>query len=95
MLATEKNRDVIEQINKINSRIDSLSETKSNLFMFLLKVQDLYKSHSKNVQSQIENFEDLINKKSIYSVQKCLSMKKMTGIYKRILIFVEGTAKIN
>jgi hypothetical protein len=39
MLATEKNRDVIEQIKKLMERIDIFVETKSKLFEYLIKMQ--------------------------------------------------------
>lgn len=60
-----------------------------------MRTQNLFYSHSKHTQAQIENFEDILNRKSSYSIGKCHSMKKLINVYRHMLTFLEGVAKLN
>lgn len=51
--------------------------------------------HSKMIKNQIENFEDVIIKKSFYSMSKCKEMKKLAYIHKQLCTFVENISKLN
>lgn len=55
----------------------------------------MFASNSKTIKNEVENFEDAITKKSFYSIGKCRGMKKLVNIYKHMLTFIEGVAKLN
>jgi hypothetical protein len=44
---------------------------------------------------EVEKFEDVITKKSFYSIGKCHSMKRFVNIYKQMLIFIDGVTQLN
>lgn len=51
MLAYEKNKDVIEQVKKLSSRIDNLADTKVKFYDYIIKTQQMFTSQSKTIKN--------------------------------------------
>lgn len=95
MLQIQKNKDVIEQIKKLEKRIDDLKESKVLFVTFLTRTQQLYSHHTSKIKEQVERFEESLVKKSFYSFRKCKEMRKMMQIFRLYCVHLEAVAKGN
>ena len=50
MLQIQKNKDVIEQVKKLEKRIDDLKESKVLFVAFLTRTQQLYSHHTSKIK---------------------------------------------
>jgi hypothetical protein len=55
----------------------------------------MYGNSCKVIKAEAEQFEDTITQKSFYSISKCQNMKQLVNIYRLMVTFIEGVAKLN
>ena len=56
MLPIEKNKDIVDQIDRVTRRSSNLRDVKDKLFNFIKQVMDLNSTFSQKINSEMTHF---------------------------------------